>query len=60
MRSIALFLLSFSKEFGLRNTNTELAEVLLLIMLIDIMSLFRPKRFGCLVAQQDWAPEGYT
>lgn len=47
MRSIALFLLSFSKEFGLRNTNTELAEVLLLIMLIDIMSLFRPKRFGC-------------
>lgn len=47
MKSIALFLLSFSKEFGLRNMKTELAEALLLIMLIHIMSLFRPKRLGC-------------
>lgn len=40
-----LFLLSFSKEFGLRNMKTESAEVLLLIMLICIMSPFRRKRF---------------
>lgn len=46
MRSIALFLLSFSEEFGLRNMKTESAQVLLLIMPIHIMSLFS-KRFGC-------------
>lgn len=47
MRRIALSLLSFSKEFGLRHVKTESAKVLLLMMLIYIMSLFRPEHFRC-------------